>query len=266
MSDNAQPESDVPELALNDEITNLKQELVDKNDFLTYIHHELNGFIHNIHFFSDYLMDFWNKISNDKMQQYLGSILESAEYLKLLSEDLFNLSRFSSGEIECNFQHIDLKEIIQETVNRCRKIFLINKDLEISFDSKMLGKTTKAFINGDNGRIRQLLFNLVINSIKYSKKGTITIRLETRDKKKEKYWKISVIDQGMGIPENDLEYVFEPFFKVSKANSLIPSFGLGLSLCKRIVEAHGGTIKAINNPDQGVTFTFCIPAYFYSLI
>ena len=233
MSDNAQPESDVPELALNDEIASLKQELVDKNDFLTYIHHELNSFIHNIHFLSDHLRDCWDKIPNDKMQQHLDSISESAEYLKLLSEDLFNLSRFSSGEIECDFKPIDLKQIILDTINRCRKIFLINRDLEILFDNKI----TRALINGDNIRIRQLLLNLIVNSIKYSENGTITVKLEEIDEKSVKYLQVSIIDQGMGIPENDLESVFEPFFKVSNNNSssLVPRYGLGLALCKKIM-------------------------------
>ncbi len=169
-------------IELNNQIAKLKQELTNKDEFLSYVHHELNGFVHNTHFLSDYLCKNWNEVPNDNINQYLVSIIESAEYLKLLSEDLFNLSRFKSGTMQFDFSPTNLIDIIQDT-----------------------------------------------------------------------------IDQGIGIAESNLESIFEPFVKANSSNNSIPSFGLGLALCKQIVTAHNGTIKVVNNSDRGTTFSFVIP-------
>ena len=95
--------------------------------------------------------------------------------------------------------------------------------------------------------------------LKYSEKGKIVVKFEETEQEKISYWQISVIDQGIGIPESNLESIFEPFVKASSSNSSVASFGLGLALCKQIVAAHNGTIKAENNSDQGATFSFLIP-------
>lgn len=244
-------------IELNNQISNLKQELTDKDDFFSYVHHELNCFVHTIHFISDYLCKDWSKIPSDNINKHLVSILESAEYLKLLSEDLFNISRFKSGMMQFDFSPTNLIDIIQDTVNRCSKIFLVDKDLRIFFEDN---KITKAFVNGDSKRLGQLLFNLVINSIKYSEKGKIIVKIEEIEQEKIDHWQVSIIDQGIGIPLSNIESIFEPFVKIHRYNNPIPSFGIGLALCKQIVEAHNGIIKASNNSDQGTTFFFVIPA------
>lgn len=243
-------------IELNNQIAKLKQELTNKDEFLSYVHHELNGFVHNTHFLSDYLCKNWNEVPNDNINQYLVSIVESAEYLKLLSEDLFNLSRFKSGTMQFDFSPTNLIDIIQDTIDRCSKMFLVNRDLKILLEEN---KITKAFVNGDNQRLRQLLFNLIINSVKYSEKGKIIVKIEKIEQEKISYWQVSVIDQGIGIAESNLESIFEPSVKANSSNNSIPSFGLGLALCKQIVTAHNGTIKVVNNSDRGTTFSFVIP-------
>ena len=182
--------NDVAFIELNNQIAKLKQELTNKDEFLSYVHHELNGFVHNIHFLSDYLCKNWNEVPNDNINQYLISIVESAEYLKLLSEDLFNLSRFKSGTMQFDFSLTNLIDIIQDTIDRCSKMFLVNRDLQIFFEDN---KTTEAFVNGDTQRLRQLLFNLIINSVKYSEKGKIIVKIEKIEQEKISYWQLVLL-------------------------------------------------------------------------
>ena len=106
------------------------------------------------------------------------------------------------------------------------------------------------FANIDAERMRTVLRNLVENARKYATSATIDIATTDRDVV------LHVRDDGPGIPPDDLASLFEPFFRVNRARSKTPAgYGLGLSICKRIVEAHGGTISAVNNAGRGATFT-----------
>ena len=130
----------------------------------------------------------------------------------------------------------------------------INIELECSMD--------QFFANVDEFWYRQLLTNLISNSINYSDNdsSTITIKLALEQADKCNKCIVSVKDQGIGIPESELKTIFEPFTRGSKKNNYSKGTGLGLTICKEIVETHGGTILALNNSDVGTTIKFDIPA------
>ncbi len=109
----------------------------------------------------------------------------------------------------------------------------------------------------DPGRIQQVIRNLIDNAITYSdEEGEIEIAAETRDKEV----KISVKDNGLGIPENDVPHVFDRFYRVDSSRSReTGGSGLGLTIAKEIVEAHGGTIEVNSSEGEGTEFTFTLP-------
>jgi signal transduction histidine kinase len=106
----------------------------------------------------------------------------------------------------------------------------------------------------DGDRIRTVLKNLLENAVKYSLPDSRPV--EVQASRKDGTVEVQVTDDGPGIPEADLGHLFEPFFRVDRSRSKkTGGYGLGLSICKRIMEAHGGTISALNNPGRGATFT-----------
>jgi len=254
---------------LTNQIAALKQELTHRDDFLAYIHHEINGLVHNVHFTSDVLASSWDKLPAEHIKEYINIIFASAEYLKITSTDLFDTSRFNQDNLQQGFIQVDLVELISDIIERCNKIFLAQKDLQIIFKNTGGNNATNkpVWVNADDKKLRQLLFNLLVNAIKYSQRGIINVSLESAPQ--EGYhqdgvlaWQVNIQDQGMGIPESDLESIFTPYFRVTKNNKTIPGYGLGLSFCKHIIDAHSGRIWAQNNQNGvGVTFSFQIPAF-----
>jgi signal transduction histidine kinase len=110
----------------------------------------------------------------------------------------------------------------------------------------------------DADGVRTVLRNLLGNAVKYSLPDSRAIELEAR--RDGPTLVVTVKDDGPGIPEEDIPHLFEPFFRVDRSRSRkTGGYGLGLSICKRIVEAHGGQIQAANNPGRGARFTFTFP-------
>jgi two-component system sensor histidine kinase KdpD len=113
-----------------------------------------------------------------------------------------------------------------------------------------------ALIRGDCVLLEHVLVNLIDNAVKYSPPGTV-ITIGARQDKQEIV--VEVMDHGAGVPESDLPYIFEKFFRARQTSS-IGGTGLGLSICKSIVEAHGGRIWAENRPEGGTVIRFTLPA------
>jgi signal transduction histidine kinase len=111
-------------------------------------------------------------------------------------------------------------------------------------------------VRADEDRLRQVLVNLLDNSCKYTLAGeTVTVRAKIQ----EKYIKIEVHNSGTGLSESEIERIFQPYYRSEKDRQRYSGLGLGLSLCKTIVELHGGKIWASSSPGEGVTFSFTVP-------
>jgi signal transduction histidine kinase len=132
----------------------------------------------------------------------------------------------------------------------------IARELDVPVTVTSSASAPQIFADIDAERMRTVLRNLLENAKKYASHATIDITT-TSDAVI-----LRVRDDGPGIPPDDLTNLFEPFFRVNRSRSKTPAgYGLGLSICKRIVEAHGGTIAASNNPDRGATFTISLPKH-----
>jgi len=235
--------------------TELKERLeilnITQKEFINIAAHELRNPIQPILALSDLLQSdtFLNR--NDtriKQMEMIGIIAKNAKRLQLLSEDILDITRIESKRLKLNKQRFSLREVIVEIIETyiaeikksCSKVI-------ISFSSPIDHPFT---VLADQNRIRQVISNLLDNSLKFTEAGTINVSLETNDKEII----VKVRDTGRGIDQEILGRLFTKF--VSKSDK---GTGLGLYICKGIIDAHGGQILAENNSDNGATFSFSLP-------
>lgn len=183
----------------------------------------------------------------DADPESLSIIQEEIERMTRLVGDLLLLARADGGGVPLERKPVDLDNIF---IDVYRQLSMIDKDVTVS-----LVEVEPVRVMGDADRIKQLIINLGSNAIKYTPDGgTVQLSLTTEDNRA----KITVEDSGIGIPAKDLPYIFDRFYRVDKARSRGGS-GLGLSIVKYIVQAHGGTIQVNSEVDVGTTFTVSLP-------
>jgi heavy metal sensor kinase len=206
--------------------------------------------------------------SSQEYQQTLKSNLEEINRMSQIVEDLLLLSKADTGEIRLNKEDINLTEILNDVVAQI-DLLARSKGLHLSKSNHH----QDIYILGDVLRIRELLMNLIENGIKYTEEGgSIHISLqkeavppvlnlsEWEGREKGKFVKIIVSDTGIGIAKEDQERIFNRFFRVDKARSREQGgSGLGLSICKWIVEAHQGEIEVESELGKGSSFTVKLP-------
>lgn len=173
-----------------------------------------------------------------------------AVHMSAMVEDLLNLSRIESGRVELKFDEADLAELAKRSVTKAAMTSSLHQ-LETNISQEPL----MAKVDAD--KILQVLDNLLTNAIRYSPEGgKIVVAVEPMGEQVL----VSVTDQGIGIPEDKLEAVFEQFYRVdSPLKHTVQGTGLGLALCQRIVEAHNGRIWVKSKEGEGSTFYFVIP-------
>ena len=169
----------------------------------------------------------------------------------VMINDLLDASRLNSGSLKLYKTDV----LLPETCSGVRKHMLNqcgNQEILLDFPDEF------PIISADEDRIRQVLINLISNAVKYAAEGNITIKGSFDDQ-----WAyISVIDEGPGLSPEDLIHVFDRFYRAKKTSNSVKGTGLGLFLCKAIIEAHGGKIRVDNRTDtHGAAFTFCLPRY-----
>ena len=182
----------------------------------------------------------------------IRSLNEEASILSRLINDLQELSLADAGELKLVYQQEDISNLINESI-AAMQTKASAKDLMISADLPDRLPT----VNIDSHRIKQVLHNLLENAVAHTrKKGSITIKAQQQ----ENMISISVADTGEGISAEDLPNIFERFYRVDKSRARATGgSGLGLTIAKRLVEAHGGGIEVKSEPGQGSTFTFTLP-------
>jgi len=187
----------------------------------------------------------------EEYQQVLKSTVEEIEFMSKIVEGLWILSRGESGGLVLELEPISLDGLLREVHEEC-KILSQGKSLSVS-----LGAMEEGTVKGDKRLVKQLLFNLVDNAIKYTPAGGgITLSLE----KTQPSALILIEDSGIGIPQESLPHIFDRFYRVDKAKSReIGGSGLGLSICKWIAEAHGGTIEVSSRLGYGTKVSVRLP-------
>jgi len=182
----------------------------------------------------------------------IRSLDEEASLLSRLVDDLQELSLAEAGELKLDFKSEDITKLIKQMM-RAMQAQAAARGVSLSLD--LPGKLPK--VNIDSQRINQVLRNLLENALAHTEKdGNIVVTAQEQANRV----KIMVRDNGEGIPAEDLPNIFERFYRVDKSRTRVTGgSGLGLTIARRLVEAHGGQIKARSEPGKGSRFTFTIP-------
>ena len=222
-----------------------------KTEFLSITSHELRTPITPLKAQLQMLQqEYFGKLT-DKQKESLDVVLRNTERLNKIIEDFLEISRIEAARLKFSFRKTDLQEMVKETV-RFMDGFAKEKNITLMASSNEL-----PLIDVDPDRISQVLRNLVHNAIKFSPiGGSIEINTEL----KNDHIRFSVKDQGVGLTSDDQIRVFEPFYQVEGTLSRKHGgTGLGLTICRGIIEAQKGKIWVESKPGQGSTFYFTIP-------
>ncbi len=180
----------------------------------------------------------------------LKSCHEEIVRISKMVGDLERLAKYESENLTLNMDTFDITELAKRQVQNFETEYL-SKGLKLEFTG------TKCSVYADKDKISQVFVNLLSNALKYTPQNG-KVELTVRDN--NRFTEISVEDDGPGIPEEDLPYIFERFYRADKSrNRLTGGSGIGLTICKSIVSAHGGEIYVQSNQDKGTKFTFTIP-------
>ena len=232
----------------------------EKSRFLANMSHELRTPMHAVLSFARLGLKRLDDADHSKTEGYLQRIIESAERLTDLLNDLLDLSKLEAGSMNFSYEKNDLDEVIGSVAVELSEL-ANNKSIAINIDAPH-EPLTGYF---DRTKIMQVVRNLVANAIKFSAEHTaIDISLQRlplgpSDAPDQAIFQVCIADQGVGIPEEELEAVFDRFTQSSKTRTQAGGTGLGLAISNEIVQAHGGRIFASNNPHGGASFTFELP-------
>jgi len=231
--------------ATHHELHRLKRQMQLQEDFVSTISHELRTPLGFIKGYSTSLLRKDTSWDQETQNEFLTIIDEEADRLSLLIENVLESARLQSRTLPLRFQPLRLDAVLRDVVARIRSRY---KDLDVSLDAKPTPP-----IQGEGVRIAQVFENLFTNAIKYAPNAPIIIILQQVGHNLV----ISFMDRGPGIPQESLPLIFERFYRVRSENAT--GTGLGLYICKQIIEAHRGKIWAESNPEQGTTFFIELP-------
>ncbi|MDO5388723.1 MAG: ATP-binding protein [Clostridia bacterium] len=222
-----------------------------RQEFVANVSHEIGTPLTTIKGYAELLID---GAIDDKpvAMEFLREINVAADRMKLLRDDLLDLSRFDTKVNQLNMEDVNLVSLVSGC---CRQNLIVaeNKEQNIVFDPP----EKPMFIYADPGRINQVITNIMSNAMKYSDKGaTINIRL----KETGKYYHLEIQDNGIGMPKEALDRIFDRFYRVDKARSrAMGGNGLGLAIVKEIMDAHNGSIKVYSTLGKGTTMVLIFP-------
>jgi GAF domain-containing protein len=223
-----------------------------KSEFLANMSHELRTPLNAIIGFSEVLSERMFGELNEKQEEYLKDIYASGTHLLSLINDILDLSKIEAGRMELELTEFDLPTALDNALMLVReRAGRRSITLQISVDER-LGE-----VRADERKIRQVVLNLLSNAIKFTPEGG---RIEVGAVPKDGSVEVSVSDTGVGIAPGDQEAVFEEFRQVGTADKKAEGTGLGLTLCRKFIELHGGRIWVKSQVGEGSTFTFTIPA------
>jgi signal transduction histidine kinase len=222
-----------------------------KSEFLANMSHELRTPLNAIIGFSEVLTDRMFGELNEKQDEYLKDIYASGTHLLSLINDILDLSKIEAGRMELELTDFHLPTALDNALTLVReRAGRRSITLRMSIDER-LGE-----VRADERKIRQVVLNLLSNAIKFTPEGG---RIEVAAVPRDESVEVSVSDTGVGIAPADQEAVFEEFRQVGTSEKNAEGTGLGLTLCRKFIELHGGRIWVQSQVGVGSTFTFTIP-------
>lgn len=227
-----------------------------KSEFLANMSHELRTPLNSIIGFSDVLLEMNSDGLSEKQKKYVMNISKSGKHLLTIINDILDIAKVESGKMQLCKENVSVQSIMEEVLVSMQPL-AAKKEIvmKISIDSD------SSYLLVDKGKIKQVLYNLVGNAIKFTNPGGI---VNLRAKVGGDKLHISVQDSGIGISKTDQMKLFKPFSQIESSTARrYDGTGLGLALAKELVVLHGGQIWVESELSKGSTFTFTIPLHEY---
>ena len=237
---------------VNDMVARLERSFTEMKRFTADASHELRTPLAVIRTEAEVALD--KPLAHDEVQQLLGNILEECDRLTRLTDQLLALARQDGRKVKQLRESVQLSKLGADVIEALRPLAEV-KWMTLKFVPNC--DPMQDTLLGNPGLLRQVFINLLDNAIKYTPEGgLVEVQLESTDQNLA----VRVRDTGEGIPAEHLPHVFERFYRVDKARSReLGGSGLGLSIAKSIVEAHGGEINLESQPGRGTTCTVTLP-------
>jgi signal transduction histidine kinase len=217
-----------------------------RNDLIAVLAHDIKGPLTSIVGFAELLEEGF--LEGDAATDAARTIRTNAQRLATLANDVLALTRVEHGELEIADDRVDVADVVRAAC----ELHAAERDIALAVPPD------GAFVRGDAGRLRQVFDNLLRNAIKYSPGGEPVDAIVTSEGDRVR---IAFRDRGIGIPPEELAKLFDRFTRASNARKAkIPGTGVGLFICKMIVERHGGAIAIESALGEGSTFTVTLPA------
>jgi len=223
-----------------------------KNEFLRNIEHESRTPITGITSMAEVLDEAYDKLTEKQKRNAIKDIAQSSERLNSWANNLVNLSRLSAGG-NIERAKVNLSELIGERLAICTKLHIDEKD--IGKRVFVMDLSEDITVNCDKHYISSVVDNLITNAIQYCVQGEIKLVLKSNNSSVE----FSISDEGIGVSAEDIYDIFGLFIASSKTKTTAGGRGIGLALCKKVIELHGGKIWAESDGVTGSTFRFTIP-------
>jgi signal transduction histidine kinase len=236
---------------LADKSRQLEEASRHKSEFLANMSHELRTPLNAIIGFTEVLLERYFGEINEKQEDYLKDVLSSGQHLLSLINDILDLSKVEAGRMELELGTFDLGPVLEAGLVMVRERASrggVALSLAVADD---LGR-----VEADERKVKQVLFNLLSNAVKFTPDGG-AVGVSAR--RVDGWIEVAVQDTGVGIAPEEQARVFEEFGQARGASGQSEGTGLGLTLCRRFVELHGGTIGVASEPGRGSTFTVSLP-------
>lgn len=224
-----------------------------KSEFLASMSHELRTPLNSIIGFADVLLEGLDGELNERMEEDVRLIRDSGAHLRALIGDILDMSKIEAGRMELRYDQVDIRQMATEIVATANLLAHEKSlDLYLNIESDV---TT---VDADRTRLRQVLWNIVGNALKFTENGYVTLSMQMQGEN----LLVTIRDTGVGIKPENIGVVFEQFRQVDGSlNRTIGGTGLGMPISKNLVELHGGKIWVESAFGQGSTFRFTIPRH-----
>jgi PAS domain S-box-containing protein len=225
-----------------------------KNEFISTAAHELNTPLSTMMGYTEFLRspDEFERFTNEQKHDFINEIYDNGEALSRIIEDLLDIGRIEKGApIPLVPQELDFMQVLSKKI----KSFMMHHSGH-SFDIHLPRNPARPLLLIDRHRMNQALENLLSNAAKYSAEGT-DITISASEEKDG--WEVRIEDQGVGMTPEQLAQIYDKFYRADASNTAISGLGLGMSIVKQVIEAHGGSIRVESVEGQGTTAIFNLP-------
>lgn len=237
---------------INAQLDELQKTDSARRELIANVSHDLRTPLAALRGYLETLLMKETTLSESERHSYLKIAVKQSERLTVLVEELFEFTKLEAGDTRLNREPFQLAELVQDVVQKFA-LAARNKNIALNAHSER----DVPFVNGDIAMLECVLENLIENALRHTADGgRIDISLQAQSE----YVQVQVSDSGSGIPQQDLPYIFDRFYRVDKSRSEYSGgAGLGLAIAKRVIELHGGSIAVDSTQGQGACFTFRLP-------